>query len=604
MYSFNDLESLIDVKSVYSKTPFLARKTKARAKTQDITTSTQEAITPIRPDSQLDQPSADEQRLRQRKTATGTIPGWQENNKTVNESIPSVEERSSTVIKDKLPITTAPADATGTSTSQGLSSAAPSTGESAGVDRRAIKKQVEQQWDPVFKRLHDFKESLRQLDVRQRDEAELSRLLDELNALSRELRPPTSRALPDADRSKANAKRSATKRRGAGDPLSFIYDEYSGQLLVPAVDQFGDPILDENGDPIMMPVQDLPPTSSGDDSQVTHGTAAIPQRLSVDEIYRQPGLSWDDAVRLAKDDPALTIAGEALLSFYVGTRKFAIPSPPRDFYVSFINPLAQHVTRKLYLPLDYSIALIIAITHGESGYGRRTRNPDSNAQGYIQMIPGTRAGLRQIFGLPEWDEERSKDDLQMNLIYSQAYFTRLSERLKNLGIRQKIRREADGTPRGEIEITAPLINKEAIIAAMQNFPVMTNGNDFRLLLIIIFHAVGLGVSDMITRRDALISRFLVCKHIQTALELREMGISVPIFRGTSRKNVDKRTQAGERSERRSPNTRNTPTDQGNRTKDRNAGNSPTKNKQKRNRRVPTTGGSSGDPFLVYQNLFY
>jgi hypothetical protein len=604
MYPFNDLESLIDVKSVYSKTPFLARKNKARGRTQDFTTSVQEAITPVRPDSQLDQPPAGGQGLRQQGTTTGAIPGWQENKKAADESIPGVEERNSTVIKDKLPITTAPADATGTSTSQGLGHAVPSLGESTGTDRGAIKKQVEQQWDPVFKRLHDFKESLRQLDIRQRNEAELSRLLDELNALSRELRPPTSRALPDADRSKANAKRSASRRRGAGDPLGFIYDEYTGQLLIPALDQFGDPVLDENGDPIMMPAQDLPPTSPGDGSQVTHGTTSIPERLSVDDIYRQPGLSWADAVRLAKDDPALTIAGEALLSFYVGTRKFAIPAPPRDFYVAFINPLAQHVTRKLYLPLDYSIALIVAITHGESSYGRRTLNPNSNAQGYIQMIPGTRAGLRQIFGLPEWDEERSKDDLQMNLIYSQAYFTRLSERLKNLGIRQKIHREADGTIKGEIEITAPLINKEAIIAAMQNFPVMTNGNDFRLLLIIIFHAVGLGVSDMITRRDALISRFLVCKHIQTALELREMGIGVPIFKGTLKKSADKRTQAGEKSERRSPNTRDIPTDQADRTKSRDAKSPSAKNRQKRTRRVPTTGGSSGDPFLAYQSLFY
>jgi hypothetical protein len=181
----------------------------------------------------------------------------------------------------------------------------------------------------------------------------------------------------------------------------------------------------------------------------------------------------------------------------------------------------------------------------------------------------------------------------MNLIYSQAYFSRLAERLKNLGIKQKIHRGQDGTLRGEIEITAPLINKEAIIAALQRFPVMTNGNDFRLLLIIIFHAVGLGVSDMITRRDALVSRFLVCKHIETALTLRDMGISVPIFRGrvegTARKKPATSSTSGNQQKKTAPSSSG---DKGS-----TPGSVEQRKKGKKGSKTrPTTGGSSGDPF--------
>jgi hypothetical protein len=338
--------------------------------------------------------------------------------------------------------------------------------------------------------------------------------------------------------------------------------------------------------------------SSGQGGGQTSTTSIGPP---VEEIYRDPALTWADAVRLAKEDPGLTIAGEALLSFYVGTRSFAIPAPPRDFYTSFISPLAQHVTSKLYLPIRYSVALIIAITHGESSYGRRTRNPKSNAQGYIQLIPGSRAGLKQIYGLPDWDENTSKDDLQMNLIYSQAYFSRLAERLKNLGIKQRIHRSQDGTLRGEIEITAPLINKEAIIAALQRFPVMTNGNDFRLLLIIIFHAVGLGVSDMITRRDALVSRFLVCKHIETALTLRDMGISVPIFKGRVKGATRKKSAISSTGS--SQQKKTAPTGLGDKGGASGSGDKEKKGK-KGNKMKPTTGGSSGDPFYQFRSLFY
>jgi hypothetical protein len=372
-------------------------------------------------------------------------------------------------------------------------------------------------------------------------------------------------------------------------------------MLIPACDEFGDPILDEDGDPVLVPMDESPNFTGGSDGRAGDQTLTPSTGLTIDEIYREPGLTWADAVRLAKEDPGLTIAGEALLSFYVGTRNFAIPAPPRDFYASFISPLAQHVTSKLYLPIRYSVALIIAITHGESSYGRRTRNPKSNAQGYIQLIPGSRAGLKQIYGLPDWDENTSKDDLQMNLIYSQAYFSRLAERLKNLGIKQKIHRGQDGIPRGEIEITAPLINKEAIVAALQRFPVMTNGNDFRLLLVIIFHAVGLGVSDMITRRDALVSRFLVCKHIETALTLRDMGISVPIFKGRVESATRKRSAASLTGSNQQKKT--TPTASGG--KGSTTGSGEQKKKRKKGDKMkPTTGGSSGDPFYQFRSLFY
>jgi hypothetical protein len=177
----------------------------------------------------------------------------------------------------------------------------------------------------------------------------------------------------------------------------------------------------------------------------------------------------------------------------------------------------------------------------------------------------------------------------------------LAERLKNLGIKQKIHRGHDGIPRGEIEITAPLVNKEAIVAALQRFPVMTNGNDFRLLLIIIFHAVGLGVSDMITRRDALVSRFLVCKHIETALTLRDMGISVPIFKGRVESATRKRSAASPTGSNQQKKT--TPTASGG--KGSATGSGEQKKKRKKGDKIkPTMGGSSGDPFFQFRSLFY
>jgi hypothetical protein len=600
MYQFNDLESLVNVKLLYSKTPYLARKSKDRRTRQSSPQVGQEAIKPLSSDAQLDQSRESNTSASTSAKGAGVMPGWQENKQAPEQSVPTVEEKTSAGSSDRLPINTAPADATATTVNQGPGVAPTSSEPLSQTSQEQIKKQVDKQWDPVFKRLQDFKESLRQLDIRRRSEDELTKVLDELNSLSQELRTPTSRELPDTDRSKTKAKQAIRKKRGSGEPLPWKYDDLTGQMLIPACDEFGDPMLDEDGDPIFIPMNESLNPTGGSDGQVGGQASAPSAGLTIDEIYRDPGLTWADAVRLAKEDPGLTIAGEALLSFYVGTRNFAIPAPPRDFYASFISPLAQHVTSKLYLPMRYSIALIIAITHGESSYGRRTRNPKSNAQGYIQLIPGSRAGLKQIYGLPDWDENTSKDDLQMNLIYSQAYFSRLAERLKNLGIRQKIYRGQDGTLRGEIEITAPLINKEAIIAALQRFPVMTNGNDFRLLLIIIFHAVGLGVSDMITRRDALVSRFLVCKHIETALNLRDMGISVPIFKGRVEGAARKRPAASSTGSNQQKKT--TLTGSGGQRSTTSSGEKMKRGK-KGNKTKPTTGGSSGDPFLQFRSLF-
>jgi hypothetical protein len=601
MYQFNDLESLVNVKLLYSKTPYLARKSRDRRARRTIPQAGQEVIKPLSSDAQLDQSQEKNTNANTAIKGSGVMPGWQENKLAPEQSIPTVEEKTGAGSSNRLPMNTAPADATATTVNQGPGLAPTSSPQLSQTAQEQIKKQVEKQWDPVFKRLQDFKESLRQLEIRRRNEDELTKILDELNSLSQELRTPTSRELPDTDQSKAKAKQTIRKKRGAGEPLPWKYDDLTGQVLIPACDEFGDPMFDEDGDPVFIPINESPNLTVGSNGQAGDQASTTSTGPTVDEIYRDPGLTWADVVRLAKEDPGLTIAGEALLSFYVGTRNFAIPAPPRDFYTSFISPLAQHVTSKLYLPIRYSIALIIAITHGESSYGRRTRNPKSNAQGYIQLIPGSRAGLKTIYGLPDWDENTSKDDLQMNLIYSQAYFSRLAERLKNLGIRQKIHRGQDGTLRGEIEITAPLINKEAIIAALQKFPVMTNGNDFRLLLIIIFHAVGLGVSDMITRRDALVSRFLVCKHIETALTLRDMGISVPIFKGRIEGSTRKKSATSSTGSNQQKKT--TPSSSGDKGSVSSSGDKKKKGK-KGNKMKPTTGGSSGDPFHQFRSLFY
>jgi hypothetical protein len=561
----------------------------------------QEVIKPLSSDTQLDQSHEGKTSVNTTVKGSGVMPGWQENKLAPEQSVPTVEEKTGAGSSNRLPMNTAPADATATTVNQGPGLAPTSSPPLSQTAQEQIRKQVDKQWDPVFKRLQDFKESLRQLEIRRRNEDELTKILDELNSLSQELRTPTSRELPDTDQSKAKAKQAIRKKRGSGEPLPWKYDDLTGQIMIQACDEFGDPMFDEDGDPVFIPMNESPNLMGGSDGQAGDQVSTTSTAPTVDEIYRDPGLTWADVVRLAKEDPGLTIAGEALLSFYVGTRNFAIPAPPRDFYTSFISPLAQHVTSKLYLPIRYSIALIIAITHGESSYGRRTRNPKSNAQGYIQLIPGSRAGLKKIYGLPDWDENTSKDDLQMNLIYSQAYFSRLAERLKNLGIRQRIHRGQDGSLRGEIEITAPLINKEAIIAALQRFPVMTNGNDFRLLLIIIFHAVGLGVSDMITRRDALVSRFLVCKHIETALTLRDMGISVPIFKGRIEGSTKKKSAASSTGSNQQKKT--TTASSGD--KGSVSGSGEKKKKGKKGYKTkPTTGGSSGDPFHQFRNLFY
>jgi hypothetical protein len=601
MYQFNDLDSLVNVKLLYSKTPFLARKSKDKRTRQAAASTGQETIKQLPSDTQLDEPQGRASGTSATTKGKDIMPGWQEGRQAPEQSIPTVQEDAGGRASDKLPLNTAPADATATTVNQGPSTATISSSTTSQTIQEQVKKQVSQQWDPVFKRLHDFKESLRQLDIQRRDEDELTKVLDELNALSQELRTPTSRELPDSGQSKAKAKQAVRKKRGSGDPLPWKYDEFSGQILIPARDEFGDPIFDEDGDPIFIPMIDSPNALQEGEGRGDDQAASASSAPSADEMYKEPDLAWADVVRLAKEDPGLTIAGEALLSFYVGTRNFAIPAPPREFYTSFISPLAQHVTSRLYLPIRYSVALIIAITYGESSYGRRTVNPRSNAQGYIQMIPGTRSGLKQIYGLPEWDENTSKDDLQMNLIYSQAYFSRLSERLKNLGIRQKITRSPDGVPKGEIEIAAPLINKEAIIAALQRFPVMTNGNDFRLLLIIIFHAVGLGVSDMITRRDALVSRFLVCKHIETALALRDMGISVPIFKGRAGGSTKRRSASPSADGRRKSSAGPSKPAVASKSKG-----SSTKGGQNRKGKQAkrTTGGSSGDPFRLFRNPFY
>jgi hypothetical protein len=550
-----------------------------------------------------------------------SIPGWQEEKQSSMPHEPVISDPkkedanqtssssgSSTIIPPEKPITldrdTAPADATAVG-SKNIPPAG-STGSNISPETRSqISQQAAQRWDPAFKKLSEFKESLRQLEIKRREIHELSKALDDLHELSQTLRTPTSRELPDSDRTKQGAKQANRKKgRGSGDPLYRFVHPDTGEPLIPLLDEFGDPLLDEDGDPIMVPALEVPASDADDQT-----------RYAQADVYAPSTISWQDAVRMSKEDPGLTIAGEALLSFYVATRDFAIPAPPKDFYAAFISPLARAVTEKLYLPMRYSQALIIAITHGESGYGRKTQNPDSNAQGFIQLIPGTRIGLQSIFGLPEWDERTSKDDIQMNLIYSKAYFSRLAVRLSSLGIKQRVIRNPDGTIRGEIEISAPLANKEAIIAALNKYPVMTNGNDFRLMLIIIFHAVGLGVSDLIARREALISRFLVCKHIVTALELHDMGIKVPIFKGSVASST-RRTQTPSAKPKQSTgkSNQNSASSGARRKKASGSGQAggnnqgtmqpPGERERSSRKQRRTTGGSSGDPFLQFQSLYF